>query len=212
MRVQYHWSIGIILIRYSNSSLGISLARFVSLARVWSPEKWPKSPCADMSLSSRLQSMRFMQRAKAKDDVKKKEDELPSDDSHWIAPVREGNGGAECMVVVEGDPKPGALLGRMSFKSYNPVIEKLSEDAEESAARREGKGTAALHSKKEASVSDAEMAVKLSIKKEAQPSPDARRGGAKMPQSIRGARVKEEQESPQAKRQKVEGARKQYRT
>lgn len=27
------------------------------------------------------------------------------------------------LVVVEGDPKPGALLGRMSFKSYNPVIE-----------------------------------------------------------------------------------------
>ncbi|GAQ86206.1 hypothetical protein KFL_002760030 [Klebsormidium nitens] len=156
--------------------------------------------------------MRFMQRAKVKDDVKKKDDEPPSDDSRWVAPVRDADGGAECMVLVEGDPKPGALLGRMSFKSYNPVIEKLSEDAEESAARREGKGGAAQHSKKEASVSDAEMADKLSNKKEAQSLPDARKGGAKTPQSIRGARIKEEQSSPQAKRQKVEGSRKPYRT
>lgn len=35
-----------------------------------------------------------MQRAKVKDDVKKKEDEQPPDDSHWVAPVREGYGGA----------------------------------------------------------------------------------------------------------------------
>lgn len=38
------------------------------------------------------------------------------------------------------------------------LLQKLGQDAEESVARREGKGNAALHSKKEATVSDAEMA------------------------------------------------------
>jgi hypothetical protein len=42
-----------------------------------------------------LSSFQFMQKAKAREDVKKKEDEVPVDDSHWVAPAREGDGGAE---------------------------------------------------------------------------------------------------------------------
>ncbi|KAJ0962376.1 hypothetical protein J5N97_030204 [Dioscorea zingiberensis] len=34
-----------------------------------------------------------------------------------------------CVVIMEGDPHPGALKGRMSFQSFNPQIEKLNEEA-----------------------------------------------------------------------------------
>ncbi|PKU68179.1 hypothetical protein MA16_Dca012848 [Dendrobium catenatum] len=33
------------------------------------------------------------------------------------------------IVIVEGDPHPGALRGRMSFQSFNPSIDKLNEEA-----------------------------------------------------------------------------------
>ncbi|KAJ0720708.1 putative M-phase phosphoprotein [Helianthus annuus] len=33
------------------------------------------------------------------------------------------------MVVMEGDPSPGAIRGRMSFQSFNPSIDKLNEEA-----------------------------------------------------------------------------------
>jgi hypothetical protein len=58
-----------------------------------------------------------------------------------------------------------APTGRVCSKLYDAwlfltrfMLQKLSKDAEESVARREGKGNAALHSKKEATISDAEMA------------------------------------------------------
>ncbi|VVB04621.1 unnamed protein product [Arabis nemorensis] len=31
--------------------------------------------------------------------------------------------------ITDGDPQPGALVGRMSFQSFNPSIEKLNEEA-----------------------------------------------------------------------------------
>ncbi|XP_042456231.1 uncharacterized protein LOC122040843 isoform X2 [Zingiber officinale] len=33
------------------------------------------------------------------------------------------------IVIMEGDPHPGALKGRMSFQSFNPSIDKLNEEA-----------------------------------------------------------------------------------
>ncbi|KAF2578007.1 hypothetical protein F2Q68_00000830 [Brassica cretica] len=33
------------------------------------------------------------------------------------------------VVITDWDPQPGALLGRMSFQSFNPSIEKLNEEA-----------------------------------------------------------------------------------
>ncbi|KAJ0540397.1 putative M-phase phosphoprotein [Helianthus annuus] len=33
------------------------------------------------------------------------------------------------MVVMEGDPSPGTIRGRMSFQSFNPSIDKLNEEA-----------------------------------------------------------------------------------
>ncbi|CAA0839499.1 scarecrow-like transcription factor 11 (SCL11 [Striga hermonthica] len=38
------------------------------------------------------------------------------------------------VVVVEGDPHPGACRGRMSFLSFNPSIDKLNDVASDSAA------------------------------------------------------------------------------
>lgn len=46
--------------------------------------------------------------------------------SHWVA-----NQSKRCNVVMEGDPPPGALVGRLSFKSFNPSIHRLQEEAEE---------------------------------------------------------------------------------
>ncbi|MBA0594599.1 hypothetical protein Gorai_011499, partial [Gossypium raimondii] len=33
------------------------------------------------------------------------------------------------VVIIEGDPHPGATVGRMSFRSFNPSIDKLNEEA-----------------------------------------------------------------------------------
>ncbi|GJZ81821.1 M-phase phosphoprotein 6 [Tanacetum coccineum] len=37
--------------------------------------------------------------------------------------------GDSIMVIMEGDPSPGAIRGRMSFQSFNPSIDKLNEEA-----------------------------------------------------------------------------------
>ncbi|KAJ6809036.1 uncharacterized protein M6B38_164175 [Iris pallida] len=34
-----------------------------------------------------------------------------------------------CVVIMEGNPHPGALKGRMSFRSFNPSIDKLHQEA-----------------------------------------------------------------------------------
>ncbi|KZV28646.1 hypothetical protein F511_13778 [Dorcoceras hygrometricum] len=34
-----------------------------------------------------------------------------------------------CVVIIEGEPHPGATRGRMSFLSFNPSIDKLNEEA-----------------------------------------------------------------------------------
>ncbi|XP_031114042.1 uncharacterized protein LOC116017576 [Ipomoea triloba] len=78
---------------------------------------------AKRELSSTLKNLKFMQRAAQKEEkVKKEEDNLP--DSKFPA----SSAPKRCVVIMEGDPHPGARKGRMSFQNFNPSIDKLNED------------------------------------------------------------------------------------
>jgi M-phase phosphoprotein-6 len=88
------------------------------------------------SVSGRLSGLKFMQRAKIREEEFKKQEaeEVGSgvvDDSHWVTPAAATS---RCKVIVEGDPKPGALIGRMSFQNCNPIVERIVEEVQ---ARRE---------------------------------------------------------------------------
>ena len=45
------------------------------------------------------------------------------DEGHWLASAGPATGG--CVVLMEGDPPPGAPIGHMSFRAFNPTVEKL---------------------------------------------------------------------------------------
>ncbi|XP_009364370.1 uncharacterized protein LOC103954284 [Pyrus x bretschneideri] len=79
---------------------------------------------AKRELSSTLRNLKFMQRATQRE-VKKEEDVKPAVDfafpSHQIR---------KCVVIMEGDPQPEAVRGRMSFQSFNPSIDKLNQVSE----------------------------------------------------------------------------------
>lgn len=77
-------------------------------------------------LSSTIKNLKFMQRARQKEELVKKEEE--------VIPPTTGN--RKCVVIMEGDPTPGAVIGRMSFQNCNPSIDKLKDDAEESDNHR----------------------------------------------------------------------------
>ncbi|KAM0067275.1 putative M-phase phosphoprotein [Helianthus debilis subsp. tardiflorus] len=78
---------------------------------------------AKRELSSTLKNLKFIQRGAKKEENTKKEEEV----------IPDGNFGSyitkKCMVIMEGDPSPGAIKGRMSFQSFNPSIDKLNEEA-----------------------------------------------------------------------------------
>nr|KJB20050.1 hypothetical protein B456_003G130300 [Gossypium raimondii] len=61
-----------------------------------------------------------MQRAAQREDKVKKEEVKPEESS---AITR------KCVFIMEGDPHPGAVVGLMSFLSFNPSIDKLNEEA-----------------------------------------------------------------------------------
>lgn len=77
-------------------------------------------------LSSTIKNLKFMQRARQKEELVKKEEE--------VIPPTTGN--RKCVVIMEGDPMPGAVIGRMSFQNCNPSIDKLKDDTEESDNHR----------------------------------------------------------------------------
>ncbi len=87
-------------------------------------------------LSGRLQGLKFMQRARNREAVLQKqqqeeEESTVEDDSHWVAPGHNTAAASrKCVVIVEGDPKPSATLGRMSFQNFNPAVEKIVEEVE----------------------------------------------------------------------------------
>ncbi|XP_057782835.1 uncharacterized protein LOC131000784 [Salvia miltiorrhiza] len=94
---------------------------------------------AKRELSTTLKNLKFMQRASQKEEKTKKEEEVvPASDFPACSATK------RCIVIVEGDPHPGATRGRMSFLSFNPSIDKLNEEASspsetESAATSSGR-------------------------------------------------------------------------
>ncbi|XVF68799.1 hypothetical protein PTKIN_Ptkin11bG0030300 [Pterospermum kingtungense] len=76
---------------------------------------------AKRELSSTLRGLKFMQRAAQREEKVKKEEEFK--------PVASSTITRKCVVIMEGDPHPGAVVGRMSFQSFNPSVDKLNEEA-----------------------------------------------------------------------------------
>ncbi|NP_001238491.1 uncharacterized protein LOC100500463 [Glycine max] len=79
---------------------------------------------ARRELSSTLKNLKFMQRAALREEKTKKEEEIRPD-------VSVGTSTAvtrKCVVIMEGDPHPGAPKGRMPFQSFNPSVDKLNEE------------------------------------------------------------------------------------
>ncbi|KAM7259422.1 hypothetical protein ACFE04_015163 [Oxalis oulophora] len=80
---------------------------------------------AKRELSNTLRNLKFMQRG-----VKVKQEEeaiipVVVDDGNFFSPATV----KKCVVVMEGDPHPGAVIGRMSFQRFNPSIDKMNETA-----------------------------------------------------------------------------------
>ena len=48
---------------------------------------------------------------------------VKEEEEEWVANAPAGPCG--CVVLVEGNPPPGAHMGHMSFNSFNPDLEKL---------------------------------------------------------------------------------------
>ncbi|KAG2310950.1 hypothetical protein Bca52824_022507 [Brassica carinata] len=81
---------------------------------------------AKREISSTLRNLKFMQRSALKEEKKntKIDDEEPNGSVPSFGTVAK-----KCVVITDWEPQPGALLGRMSFQSFNPSIEKLNEEA-----------------------------------------------------------------------------------
>lgn len=93
---------------------------------------------AKREFSNGLQHLKFMQRARQREEAIKlaEEEEVALDDSHWVAPTSAAVSERKCVVIMEADPKPGAFLGRMSFQNFNPSVDRLVEEAEAIHKRR----------------------------------------------------------------------------
>ncbi|KAA8543851.1 hypothetical protein F0562_021972 [Nyssa sinensis] len=79
---------------------------------------------AKRELSSTLRNLKFMQRATQREEKTKKEEEVTPDGNFPSSSIPK-----KCVVIMEGDPHPGSVKGRMSFQSFNPLIDKLNEEA-----------------------------------------------------------------------------------
>ncbi|KAG0489501.1 hypothetical protein HPP92_006364 [Vanilla planifolia] len=83
-------------------------------------------------VSSTLRNLKFMQRAAPKGEKIKEEEKRQEPDGRFVSTVSSTSGATtarrRCLVIVEGDPHPGAFKGRMSFQSFNPSIDKLNEE------------------------------------------------------------------------------------
>ncbi|KAG8046098.1 hypothetical protein GUJ93_ZPchr0008g14142 [Zizania palustris] len=90
---------------------------------------------AKRELSSTLRNLKFMQRAAVAQKVEEKpEVEVKADAAEAAEVVAVATGGLgssakvarKCIVIMEGNPPPGAVKGRMSFQNFNPSIDKLN--------------------------------------------------------------------------------------
>ncbi|PKA56408.1 hypothetical protein AXF42_Ash014911 [Apostasia shenzhenica] len=84
---------------------------------------------AKRELSSTLRNLKFMQRASLREEKDIEEKKNPESDGSFVAVGAATAARRRCIVIMEGDPHPGALKGRMSFQSFNPSIDKLNEEA-----------------------------------------------------------------------------------
>ncbi|XP_013611821.1 PREDICTED: uncharacterized protein LOC106318406 [Brassica oleracea var. oleracea] len=82
---------------------------------------------AKREISSTLRNLKFMQRSALKEEKKKKKIDDDDDDNANFTPSP-GSVSKKCVVITDWDPQPRALLGRLSFQSFNPSIEKLNEE------------------------------------------------------------------------------------
>ncbi|CAN1167156.1 hypothetical protein LINPERHAP2_LOCUS27069 [Linum perenne] len=80
---------------------------------------------AKREISSTLKNLKFMQRGAAKVEKPKEKEEEVIPNGNFFSP----GGVRKCVVVMEGDPHPGAVIGRMSFGSFNPSVDKLNDEA-----------------------------------------------------------------------------------
>ncbi|KAL6200229.1 hypothetical protein ACLB2K_030011 [Fragaria x ananassa] len=85
---------------------------------------------AKRELSSTLKNLKFMQRATQREEKVKKEEVVVKSDGGFGSAATQLR---KCVVVMEGDPNPGAIKGRMSFKGFNPLIDKLNNPGEPAA-------------------------------------------------------------------------------
>ncbi|VAH56610.1 unnamed protein product [Triticum turgidum subsp. durum] len=93
---------------------------------------------AKKGLSSTLRNLKFMQRAAVAQKIEDKADVEVEEAAAEVVMTPAANGGGvsssvqvarKCVVVMEGNPHPGALKGRMSFQNFNPSIDKLNDEA-----------------------------------------------------------------------------------
>ncbi|KAJ3693698.1 hypothetical protein LUZ60_009178 [Juncus effusus] len=96
---------------------------------------------AKRELSNTLRNLKFMQRAsvsqkpdKTKEETEKKDQSEIEKDEKFTSPNLSPFGASpvptrKCVVIMEGNPHPGAIKGRMSFQSFNANIDKLNEEA-----------------------------------------------------------------------------------
>ncbi|KAL2898946.1 M-phase phosphoprotein 6 [Bienertia sinuspersici] len=81
---------------------------------------------AKRELSTTLKNLKFMQRGAQKVEKPKKDVEETKPDGEFGSP---SNVNRKCVVILEGDPHPGTVRGRMSFQNFNPSIDKLNDEA-----------------------------------------------------------------------------------
>mmetsp|Transcript_13102 Transcript_13102/g.31057 ORF Transcript_13102/g.31057 Transcript_13102/m.31057 type:complete len:132 (+) Transcript_13102:98-493(+) len=119
--------------------------------------------------SSRLMDMKFMKRAEERKEMKTalKRKSKSDAEAQWVAP-QSTTENRRLAVITEGDPPPGALVGRFSFQSFSPATERLQAEAEERLQRvkddQDMEGTG-----EETAVSDADMAKALSKRQRVDP-------------------------------------------
>ncbi|CAO2185600.1 unnamed protein product [Urochloa humidicola] len=87
---------------------------------------------AKREISSTLRNLKFMQRGAA---AQKVEEKAKVEVQEEVVAAPSGGFGSsaqvtrKCIVIMEGNPHPGAVKGRMSFQNFNPSIDKLNEEA-----------------------------------------------------------------------------------
>lgn len=71
--------------------------------------------------------LKFMQRAKLREEQRRKA--LADEEALKESPKTAETSGRKCVVIFEGDPRPGAGSGRMSFQPSTPAAETSKKQA-----------------------------------------------------------------------------------